>query len=65
MEAHWGYESKDRQEKEVTNRRNRYLKKTMKSTYGEIPINVPRDREGSFWHKLFLKGLPIYIGYRR
>ena len=43
-----GYESKDRQEKEVTNRRNRYSKKTMKSTYGEIPINVPRDREGSF-----------------
>ena len=48
MKAHLGYESNDRQEKEETNRRNGYSKKTLKSTYGEIPIDVPRDREASF-----------------
>ena len=29
-------------------RSNGYSNKTVKSTYGEIDVNVPRDREGSF-----------------
>lgn len=34
--------------KETTNRRNGYTKKTLKTTVGEVPIEVPRDREGTF-----------------
>lgn len=30
------------------NRRNGYGKKNLKSTYGEIPIEIPRDRNASF-----------------
>ena len=34
--------------KENDNRRNGYGKKTLKTTQGEIEIEVPRDRDGSF-----------------
>lgn len=34
--------------KKVTNWRNCYLKKTLKLTYGEIPIEVPMDRKANF-----------------
>jgi len=30
------------------NRRNGHTKKEVRSTYGEIPLSVPRDREGEF-----------------
>lgn len=55
MKAHLGYEPNDRQEKEDTNRRNGYSQKTLKSSYGEIPIEVPRDREATFEPKLIPK----------
>lgn len=48
LTAHLGYDSNDHQPKETTNRRNGSKKKTLKSSFGEIPINAPRDRDGSF-----------------
>lgn len=48
LTAHLGYDSNDHQPKETTNRRNGSKKKTLKSSVGEIPINAPRDRDGSF-----------------
>ena len=48
MDSHLGYESHDHGAKNTTNRRNGYSNKTVKSTYGDIGIDVPRDREGSF-----------------
>ena len=48
MKCHLGYESNDKKEKGGENRRNGYISKTIKSTYGEIPIDVPRDRDASF-----------------
>ena len=48
MNAHLGYENNDRGEKTTTNRRNGYISKQIKTTAGEVPINVPRDREGTF-----------------
>lgn len=48
MDAHLGYEANDHGTKSTTNRRNGYSKKTVKSTYGDIPVQVPRDRESSF-----------------
>lgn len=48
LQAHLGYESNDHETKETSNRRNGYTNKTLKSSLGEIPIQSPRDREGSF-----------------
>lgn len=48
MNNHLGYENNDKDEKSTSNRRNGYGKKTLKSTKGEIDIDVPRDRDASF-----------------
>lgn len=48
MNGHLGYENNERGEKDSPNRRNGYSSKTLKTSAGEIPIQVPRDRDGSF-----------------
>ncbi len=48
MDSHLGYASNDHGPKNTQNRRNGYGSKTLKSTYGDIPVDVPRDREASF-----------------
>lgn len=48
MDSHLGYESNDHGPKSTENRRNGYNSKTLKSTYGDIPVEVPRDRNASF-----------------
>lgn len=48
MDSHLGYESNNHDYKSTENRRNGYSNKTIKTTYGEIPITVPRDREATF-----------------
>ena len=48
MSAHLGYESNNHEYKATQNRRNGYNNKILKTTYGEIPINTPRDRDGTF-----------------
>ena len=48
MDSHLGYEANDHGYKDTDNRRNGYIHKTVKTTYGDIPVNVPRDREATF-----------------
>ena len=48
MNSHLGYSNNERGDKETPNRRNGYTKKTLKTTVGDVPIEVPRDREGTF-----------------
>lgn len=48
MNSHLGYANNERGEKKTTNRRNGYSKKSLKTTAGDVPIEVPRDREGTF-----------------
>ena len=50
MNSHLGYSNSnnERGDKETPNRRNGYTKKTLKTTVGDVPIEVPRDREGTF-----------------
>ncbi len=55
LRAHLGYESNERGEKTTTNRRNGYSKKTLKTTAGNVEVQMPRDREGSFEPKLVAK----------
>ena len=55
MNSHLGYESNNHDFKETANRRNGYGQKTLKTTYGDIQINVPRDRESTFEPQLIPK----------
>ncbi|MGK5512282.1 IS256 family transposase [Brevibacillus formosus] len=48
MESTLRYAKHDMKNKRKTNSRNGYSKKTVRSEYGEVDIQVPRDREGEF-----------------
>ena len=48
MDSHLGYESNDHGPKDTDNRRNGYTSKTVKTTMGDVEIQSPRDRDGSF-----------------
>lgn len=48
LNGHLGYESNAKDEKTTDNRRNGYTSKNVKTSMGEMTINVPRDRDGSF-----------------
>lgn len=48
LDTHLGYERHDVKNKQTTNSRNGYSKKTVTSEYGDVEIEVPRDRLGSF-----------------
>lgn len=48
QEAHLGYEPYKKTEASQRNSRNGYSKKRFKTPSGEIEIEIPRDREGSF-----------------
>ena len=48
MNNHLGYDSNDKGPKKNENRRNGYGNKTLKTSYGEVDIEVPRDRDATF-----------------
>lgn len=48
MDEHLGYSRYDYQNKETTDSRNGYSKKTVTSSMGPITLDIPRDREGTF-----------------
>lgn len=48
MNSHLGYENNDKNEKQTNNRRNGYITKNVKTSMGEMTVDVPRDRDGSF-----------------
>lgn len=48
MNNHLGYSNNDKSIKETENRRNGYISKNVKTSMGEMNINIPRDRDGSF-----------------
>jgi putative transposase len=43
-----GYTKYDYKNKATDNSRNGYSSKTVKSNYGKVDLNIPRDREGEF-----------------
>ena len=48
MDAHLGYVPNDHGSKDTANRRNGYGHKSLKTTYGDVEIAVPRDRDSTF-----------------
>lgn len=55
MDNHLGFKSNDHKPKDTDNRRNGYTEKTLKTTYGEVDIKSPRDRDGTFSPQLIPK----------
>ena len=55
LNYHLGYESNDKSQKKDDNRRNGYGKKQIKTTKGDIAINVHRYRDGYFEPQLVQK----------
>ncbi len=53
LTAHLGYEKNEKSD--TDNYRNGYSKKNLKSKYGEIEVNIPRDRNSMFEPKLVKK----------
>ncbi len=56
MEAHLGYAPNDADGNNSGNSRNGKTKKNVRSTNGDVELNIPRDRNGSFDPKLVRKG---------
>ena len=48
IDAHLGYAPNDHGSKGTDNRRNGYGQKSIKTTYGDVEIAVPRDRDATF-----------------
>ena len=55
LNNHLGYDVHSKEPKEHDNRRNGYGNKTLKTSFGEVAIDVPRDREASFEPELIPK----------
>ncbi|MCR4666388.1 MAG: IS256 family transposase [Desulfovibrio sp.] len=48
MTTHLGFNKSEYGEKDTTNRRNGHTKKTVRTTSGEVSLEIPRDRDGTF-----------------
>ena len=57
-----GYTKYDYRNKESENSRNGYSKKTLKTSFGETEIKVPRDRDGEFEPQLVKKNQTTLTG---
>ena len=57
-----GYTKYDYRNKEGENSRNGYSKKTLKTSFGETEIKVPRDRDGEFEPQLIKKNQTTLTG---
>jgi len=55
LEDELGYTKYDYRNKETENSRNGHSKKTVKSSFGEIEVEIPRDRNGEFEPQLLKK----------
>lgn len=55
LSEHLGHEKHGSVANESDNTRNGKSRKTLKGEFGELPIEVPRDRHGSFEPKLVTK----------
>ena len=55
LDATLGYEKYQKGQTGSSNKRNGHSTKTLKSQYGEFPIEIPRDRNGEFEPKLIPK----------
>ena len=55
LDATLGYEKHNKPDSDSDNKRNGYSSKTVKSQYGTIDLDIPRDRNGEFEPKIIPK----------
>lgn len=60
---HLGYEKHSPEGKNSGNSRNGKSRKTLKGSFGTLPIDVPRDRQASFEPKIVPKGQTRFDGF--
>ena len=60
---HIGYEKHDPKGHGSGNSRNGHSPKTVKGEHGEVPIDVPRDRNGTFEPQIIPKGQTRFEGF--
>lgn len=63
MTEHLGYEKHDPAGKNSGNSRNGATTKALKGDFGEVPIETPRDRNGTFAPKIVAKGQTRFTGF--
>ena len=63
LDCELGYTKYDYRNKEGNNSRNGYSKKTLKTSFGETEIKVPRDRDGEFEPQLVKKNQTSLTGF--
>jgi putative transposase len=63
MTSHLGYEKHDPAGYNSGNSRNGTTKKKLKGDFGEIGLETPRDRNGSFEPKIVAKGQTRFTGF--
>ncbi len=55
LDEELGYTRYDYKNKDTDNSRNGFSKKTMHTSYGDLDINIPRDRNGEFEPQIIKK----------
>lgn len=60
---HLGYEKHDAAGANSGNSRNGVTSKTLKGEFGELPIDTPRDRNGTFQPRILKKGQTRFDGF--
>ena len=63
LTEHVGYAKHDPAGNNSGNSRNGATKKTLKGDFGEIELETPRDRNGSFEPKMVAKGQTRFAGF--
>ena len=63
MTEHLGHDKNHPIQNSFGNARNGKSKKTLKGEFGELPIEVPRDRQGSFEPQLIPKHQTRWTGF--
>src|SRR6202042_382577 len=63
MTEHLGYKKHDPAGNNSGNSRNGATTKTLKGDFGEMPLETPRDRNGSYEPKIIAKGQTRWTGF--
>src|SRR6201996_741771 len=63
MTEHLGYEKHDQAGNNSGNSRNGKTTKALKGDFGEVPLETPRDRNGTFEPKIGAKGQTRFTGF--
>ena len=62
LDEELGYSKYDYRNKETDNSRNGYSQKTLHTSYGDMEIDIPRDRKGDFEPQIVKRAVYIAIG---